>query len=76
MQLARGVKIGKEIFQIDRINLGFSMDDIPKWGSFKYIKLIIAIEEEFKIRLDITDTTEMTSIPIIKNKILRCLNDK
>lgn len=69
-------KLLKETFQIDQINREFSMDDIPEWNSFKHIELIIAIEEEFKIKLDITDTTEMTSIPIIKSKILRHLNDK
>lgn len=69
-------KLLKETFQIDQINLEFSMDDIPEWDSFKHIELIIAIEEEFKIKLDFTDTTEMTSIPIIKSKILKCLNDK
>lgn len=69
-------KLLKEIFEIDQINLKSSMDDIPEWDSFKHIELIIAIEEEFKIKLDINDTTEMTSIPIIKNKILKHLNDK
>ena len=69
-------KLLKETFQIDQINLGFSMDDIPEWDSFKHIELIIALEEEFKIKLDVNDTTEMTSIPIIKSKILKHLNDK
>lgn len=69
-------KLLKEIFEIEQINLKSSMDDIPEWDSFKHIEIIIAIEEEFKIKLDINDTTEMTSIPIIKNKILKHLNDK
>ena len=69
-------KLLKEIFQIDQINLEFSMDDIPEWDSFKHIELITAIEEEFKIKLDVIDTTEITSIPIIKSKILKRLNDK
>ena len=50
-------------------------NDIPEWDSFKHIELIISIEEEFKIQLEYTDTTEMTSIPIIKNKILKLLNN-
>ena len=41
----------KETFQIERINLESSMDDIPEWDSFKHIELIIAIEEKFKIQL-------------------------
>jgi len=66
----------KETFQIERINLESSMDDIPEWDSFKHIELIIAIEEKFKIQLEYTDTTEMVSIPIIKSKILKLMNDE
>ncbi|SVD10370.1 uncharacterized protein METZ01_LOCUS363224 [marine metagenome] len=69
-------KLLKETFEIDKISLNFSMDDIPEWDSFKHIELIIAIEKEFKIKLEYTDTTEMVSIPIIKSKILKLLNDK
>ena len=69
-------KLLKETFEIDKISLNFSMDDIPEWDSFKHIELIIAIEKEFKIKLEYTDTTEMVSIPIIKSKILKLLNDQ
>ena len=69
-------KLLKETFEIDKISLNFSMDDIPEWDSFNHIELIIAIEKEFKIKLEYTDTTEMVSIPIIKSKILKLLNDK
>ena len=69
-------KLLKETFQIDKISLDLSMDDIPEWDSFKHIELIIAIEEEFKIKLEYTDTTEMTSIPIIKSKILKLLDNE
>ena len=66
----------KETFQIERINLESSMDDIPEWDSFKHIELIIAIEEKFKIKLEYRDTTEMISIPIIKSKILKLMNNE
>jgi acyl carrier protein len=66
----------KETFQIERIDLESSMDDIPEWDSFKHIELIIAIEEKFKIQLEYTDTTEMVSIPIIKSKILKLMNNE
>ena len=69
-------KLLKETFQIDKINLDYSMDDFPEWDSFKHIELIIGLEQEFGIKLEYTDTTEMTSIPIIKSKILKLLNDK
>ena len=69
-------KLLKETFQIEKIDLNLSMDDIPEWDSFKHIELIIAIEEKFKIQLEYTDTTEMVSIPIIKSKILKLMNDE
>ena len=69
-------KLLKETFEIDKISINFSMDDMPEWDSFKHIELIIAIEKEFKIKLEHTDTIEMVSIPIIKSKILKLLNDQ
>ena len=69
-------KILKEVFQIEEVNLNFSMDEIPEWDSFKHYELIVAVENEFKIKLEIADTIEIISIPIIKSKILKYLNEK
>ena len=73
---ARLEKILKEVFQVEKIDLNLSMDEIPEWDSFKHYELIIAVENEFKIKLKIADTIEITSIPIIKSKILKYLNEK
>jgi len=73
---ARLEKILKEVFQVEKIDLNLSMDEIPEWDSFKHYELIIAVENEFKIKLEIADTIEITSIPIIKSKILKHLNEK
>ena len=69
-------KILKEVFQVEKIDLNFSMDEIPEWDSFKHYEVIIAIENEFKIKLSMSDTIEIISIPIIKSKILKYLNEK
>ena len=69
-------RILKEVFQVEKIDLNFSMDEIPEWDSFKHYEVIIAIENEFKIKLSISDTIEIVSIPIIKSKILKYLNEK
>ena len=69
-------KLLKKIFQVDKISLDYSMDDIPEWDSFKHIELIIGLEQEFNIKLEYNDTTDMTPIPIIKSKVLKLLNDK
>ena len=73
---ARLEKILKEVFQVEKIDLNLSMDVIPEWDSFKHYELIIAVENEFKIKLEIADTIEIISIPIIKSKILKYLNEK
>ena len=69
-------KIFNEVFQIEKIDLNFSMDEISGWDSFKHYELIIAVENEFQIKLADADTIEITSIPIIKSKILKYLNEK
>ena len=69
-------KILKKVFEIDEINLNYSMDDIPEWDSFKHILLLTKIEKEFNIKLEMNDFTEMISIPIIKSKILKYLDEK
>ena len=33
---ARLEKILKEVFQVEKIDLNFLMDEIPKWDSFKH----------------------------------------
>ena len=73
---ARLEKILKEVFQVEKIDLNFLMDEIPEWDSFKHYELIVAVENEFKIKLEIADTIEIISIPIIKSKILKYLNEK
>ena len=69
-------KILKEVFQVDKIDLNFSMDEIPEWDSFKHYEVVTAVENEFKIKLSIADTIAITSIPMIKSKILKYLNEK
>lgn len=66
-------KIVKDTLQSKKVTLESAMEDIPEWDSLKHIQLIIAIEEEFKITIDFSDTLDMTSIPAIKNKILKYL---
>ena len=61
-------KILKDVFQVEKIDLNLSMDEIPEWDSFKHYELIVAVENEFKIKLKIADTMAITSIPIIKVK--------
>ena len=48
---------------------GFSesatMDEINSWDSLNFINIIIALEQEFDLKIDGLDAAEMTSIPRI-----------
>ena len=67
-------KILKKFFKIEKINLEGSIEDISEWDSFTHIQLISAIEKEFKIKVQFNDAMVMTSIPIIKKKIINYLS--
>jgi len=47
-------------------------DNQPSWDSLKHIELLVALEQEFAVRLDGADATEMTSV----EKILQVLGQK
>ena len=67
-------KILKEVFKIEKINLEGSIEDISEWDSFTHIQLLNMIEKEFKIKVEFNDAMVMTSIPIIKKKIMNYLS--
>ena len=63
-------KILKKVFKTEKINLEGSIEDISEWDSFTHIQLLNAIEKEFKIKVEFNDAMVMTSIPIIKKKLM------
>ena len=63
----------KEVFKIQKINLKGSIEDISEWDSLTHAQLISAIEKEFEIKIRFDDVMIMTSIPIIKKKIMNYL---
>ena len=66
-------EILKKVFEVVKINLEGSIEDIPEWDSLTHIQLINAIDREFKIEIKLDDAIMMTSIPIIKKKIMNYL---
>lgn len=70
------VKILKKIFKTNEINSEATMEQIPAWDSMKHFQMVTAVEKEFNIEINISDTFEMASIPAIKDKILKYLNDR
>ena len=67
-------KILKKVFKIEKINLEGSIEDISEWDSSAHFQLMDEIEVEFKIEIEPNDVIIMTSIPIIKKKIMNYLS--
>ena len=59
------------VFQIelDKINNDSSPNSIEKWDSLKHLNLIVALEEELKIKFDEDEIASMTSFSIISATI-------
>tara|TARA_B100000949_G_scaffold210247_1_gene203092 strand:- start:279 stop:518 length:240 start_codon:yes stop_codon:yes gene_type:complete len=66
-------EILKKVFKTEKINLESSIEDISEWDSLTHIQLINAIDEEFEIEIGLNDAIIMTSISIIKKKIMNYL---
>ena len=47
--------------------------DEPRWTSLKHVEFIIALESTFKVRFDGADATDMTSVPVVLERIHRKL---
>ncbi len=67
-------EILKKVFKTEKINLESSIEDISEWDSLTHIQLINAIDEEFEIEIGLNDAIIMTSIPIIKKKMINYLS--
>jgi acyl carrier protein len=51
---------------IDDINENSSPDNIEQWDSLSHIKLVMAIEAEFNVKLTPDDMMDMLSVKLIK----------
>jgi acyl carrier protein len=43
--------------------------DEPQWTSLKHVEFIIGLEQEFDLRFDGADATDMTSIPVVVERV-------
>ena len=41
----------------------------PQWTSLKHVEFIIGLEQEFDVRFDGADATDMTSIPVVIERV-------
>jgi acyl carrier protein len=46
----------------------------PRWTSLKHVELMVALEREFAVRFDGADATDMTSIPLVLERLRQRLS--
>lgn len=54
---------GVEPSQIDDES---SVDTVPKWDSLNHLKLVLALEDQFKVTLSEEQIVEMLNYPLVK----------
>ena len=56
--------IFKEIFEDDNLTISDHMtsENIESWDSLNHVKLILACEDEFKIKFDVQEINELDKI--------------
>ena len=59
------------VFQVDTANIkgDFSPKDTEKWDSLNHMKLIMALEKEYKIMFDANEVPKMINIGVIEKTI-------
>lgn len=61
----REVIAGVFSLAVDEVGVDSSIDTIEAWDSMGHVNLMMALEEQFGIKLDVDDAIEMTSMPDI-----------
>ena len=49
--------------------VGLSRLDEPRWNSLKHMEFLVGLEQEFGVRFDGADATDMTSIAEVMKRI-------
>jgi acyl carrier protein len=73
--LERITNIMKDLTEDDELVLTdeTTADDVPLWDSVLHVKLIVAIEDEFKVRFEVDEITEPenvgTLVALVESKL-------
>jgi acyl carrier protein len=71
----REVMAGLFLVHTTDIGPDSSIKTIEQWDSLRHVQLMMAIEEEFGIRIDLMDAAEMVSFPAVCEALKRYLGD-
>jgi acyl carrier protein len=65
------VEIFAEVLEIDpaELNDNSSPDNVKKWDSLAAMKLVVAIEENFKIKLSTREIMQMSTIGLARKTL-------
>lgn len=63
------------IFSIEPVDIGpdSSLETVEQWDSLQHVNLMMALEQEFDIRIDVEDAVEMTSFLAVCKTLARYL---
>ncbi len=50
-------------------SVALSRLDQPLWTSMKHVEFLVGLEQEFGVRFDGADATDMTSIPVVVERL-------
>ena len=69
-------KIFSLIFKKKDIKPNFNRSSEKKWDSLNHVNIIIAIENEFKIKFNSVEIESMNSLKKIENIVIRKIKNK
>ncbi|MFA6051854.1 MAG: acyl carrier protein [Methylobacter sp.] len=71
-------KVMGEVFGIDQASIGedASPGNIEQWDSLRHMNLVVALEEEFEVRLPDESISEMVSFKLIEFHLCALLPTK
>lgn len=66
------------IFSMDAADIGSgsSLKTVEQWDSLKHVGLMMALEQEFDVRIDVEEAVEMTSFTAVCEVLSRYLGEK
>lgn len=71
----RAKEIMAAIFSIDVAEIGAdsSLDTVKQWDSLQHVNLVMALEEEFELRIKVEDALDMSTFPLVCETLTRYL---